>query len=234
MAKPFSLNHLVYREYHLFPDKPYLFFLHHAEKPTVLNIPLSHFHNYIEIGKYCWPKGSVFIEGQTYPLAADGFFLVPPFTSHCSLPDSPSEDLGIDYFYFDPQLLMECVFPDFLVSAKVANIPKGIPFIYPSQEYPLLNQILECIVDELNAPEQSPASINGLILAFYTELNALETNKQTYNRPKTAILPALYYLNEHYTEEIDCQFLANLCNLCTGHFRREFKTTTNLTISEYV
>ncbi len=234
MIKSLSLNHLVYREYHLSPDKPYVFFLHHAEKPTVLNVPLSHFHNYVEIGIYYRSKGSVFIEGQVHPLISDGFFLVPAFTSHCSLPDFPSEDLGIDYFYFDPQLLMECVFPDFLSSAKAAHIPTGIPFMYPSQEYPLLNQILQCIVNEMRAPEQSPVSINGLILAFYTELDALKTNRQTFDRPKTAILPALYYLNEHYMEETDCQFLAHLCSLCTGHFRREFKANTNMTISQYV
>ena len=77
MIKSLSLNHLVYREYHLSPDKPYVFFLHHAEKPTVLNVPLSHFHNYVEIGIYYRSKGSVFIEGQVHPLISDGFFLVP-------------------------------------------------------------------------------------------------------------------------------------------------------------
>lgn len=235
MVKPLLLNHLVYREYHFSPEKPYIIFLHHAANPTVLNMPLSHFHNYVEIGIYRHPKGSVFIEGQTHPLITDGFFLIPPFTSHYTLPaPSRSDDLEIDYFYFDPQLLMECIFPDFLSSAKATYFPRGIPFMYPSREYPLLNRILQCIVNELQSPEQSPASINGLILAFYTELDALKTNRPTYDRPKTAILPALYYLNEHYMEETDCQFLAHLCNLCTGHFRREFKANTNLTISQYV
>lgn len=235
MVKPFLLNHLVYREYHLSPDKPYIIFLHHAANPTVLNMPLSHFHNYIEIGIYYHPKGSVFIEGQTHPLVADGFFLVPPFTSHYTLPDTPSDNLEIDYFYFDPQLLMECVFPDFLSTVGAAYFPGGIPFMYPSKEYPLLNEILQCVVHELQDKKQgSPASVNGLILAFYTELDALKTSKQTYDQPRTAILPALYYLNEHYTEETNCQFLADLCNLCTGHFRREFKTNMNLTISQYV
>lgn len=235
MVKPFSFNHLVYREYHFSPDKPYIIFLHHAVNPTVLNVPLSHFHNYVEIGIYHRPSASVFIEGQTYPLISDGFFLIPPFTSHYTLPDpSFGDDLEIDYFYFDPQLLMECIFPDFLSSAKASYFPRGIPFMYPSGKYPLLNQILQCIVSEVQAPGQSPASVNGLILAFCTEFDALKTSMQTYDQPRTAVLPALYYLNEHYTEETDCQFLANLCNLCIGHFRREFKTNTNLTIGQYV
>lgn len=235
MVKPFLFSHLVYREYHLFPEKPYIIFLHQAAIPTALNMPLSHFHNYMEIGIYSHPQGSVFIEGQTYPLVSDGFFLIPPFTSHYTLPDTLSDDLEIDYFYFDPQLLMECIFPDFLSTAGAAYFPGGIPTMYPSGEYPLLNQILQCIVHELQRPGQDPsASINGLILAFYTELDALKTSKQTYDQSRSAILPALYYLNEHYTENINCQFLAGLCNLCTGHFRREFKTNMNLTISQYV
>lgn len=230
MTKPFLLNHLVYREYHLSPDKPYIFFLHDAAIPTALNMPLAHFHNYIEIGIYSHPNGSVFIEGQNHPLTSDGFFLIPPFTSHYSMSNGP-----IDYFYFDPQLLMECVFPDFLSTAGTAYFPGGIPFMYPSQEYPLLNQILQCIVRELQDSKQgSSASINGLILAFYTELDALKPSKQTHDHPRNSILPALYYLNEHYMEETNCQFLAGLCNLCTGHFRREFKANMTLTISQYV
>lgn len=233
MIKPSLLEHLVYREYRFSPDKPYISFLQHGPNPAVLNIP--HFHNYIEIGICHHPKGTVFLEGQTYALISDGFFLVPPFASHYAQPDASSGSTEIDYFYFDPQLLMECVFPGFLPTAGTAYFPGGIPFLYPSWKYPLLNHILKYIISELRSPDQgSPASINGLILAFFTELDALKVEKQAYNQKRAVILPALRYLNEHYMEEACCQTLADLCGLCIGHFRREFKTSTNMTVSQYV
>lgn len=221
------VRHLIYREYHFSPDKPYISFLQNTVKPTVLNGP--HFHNCIEIGICHNSKGVIYLEGKTYPLIPDGFFLVPPYAS------ASCDGSGIDYFYFDPQLLMECVFPGFLSTAKAIYFPGGIPFMYPSLEYPLLNQLLHCIVEELKSPGQdSPASINGLILAFFTELDALKVSRQTYDQPRAAILPALHYLNEHYMEETGCKHLAGLCGLCEGHFRREFKTNTGLTIGQYV
>ena len=227
------VRHLIYREYHFSPDKPYITFLQHGTNPAVLNTP--HFHNYIEIGICHHPTGTVFLEGQILPLISDGFFLVPPFASHFAQPDVSCDSSEIDYFYFDPQLLMECVFPGFLSTAKAVCFPGGIPFMYPSREYPLLNQILQCIVEELKSPKQgSPASINGLILAFFTELDALKVSRQTYDQPRAAILPALHSLNGHYMEETGCKHLAGLCGLCEGHFRREFKTNTGLTIGQYV
>lgn len=236
MAKsslPNLSSHLIYREYHFSPDRPYITFLQHSTNPAVLNMP--HFHNYIEIGICHHPKGAVFLEGQTYPLLSEGFFLVPPFASHFAQPDESSDSSEIDYFYFDPKLLMESIFPGFLPASKAVYFPGGIPFMYPSEEYPLLNQLLSCIVNELQSPGGGkPASINGLILAFFTELDALKVGKQTYDQPRAAILPALHYLNEHYMEEISCRKLAGLCSLCDGHFRREFKANTNLTINQYV
>ncbi|MDE6892303.1 MAG: AraC family transcriptional regulator [Lachnospiraceae bacterium] len=233
MVKSSLPDYLVYREYRFSPDKPYITFLQHAENPAVLNMP--HFHNYIEIGICHHPKGSVFLEGQTWPLLSEGFFLVPPFASHFSQPDEDSDSSEIDYFYFDPKLLMECVFPGFLSTAKTVSFPAGIPFLYPSREYPLLNRLLSCIVDELRSPGGGlPASINGLILAFFTELDALKAGRETCDQPRAAILPALHYLNGHYMEETSCRTLADLCGLCSGHFRRAFKTNTNLTISQYV
>lgn len=60
-----------------------------------------------------------------------------------------------------------------------------------------------------------------------------DTTYQSFKKSNQIIYKGIFYLENHYTEDISVDYLAQLCNLSTSSFRRHFKKYKNMSPITY-
>lgn len=203
------------------------------------DVPMMHFHNLTEVG--------VCRDGYGYLLSEEGkadyrggtitFF--PSNATHHTNTYSPNALDSWEYLFFDtPQILADHCQNDPLLARRLTEKLQYGQYIGTAA-----NSALPTVLDSVFACLQRPASplrtreVSSLLFAFLLEVETLlPETPTTLDRTATAstLRNALYYLDEHYAQELHIADLAAACGLSETHFRRLFVQAINMTPTEYV
>jgi AraC-like DNA-binding protein/quercetin dioxygenase-like cupin family protein len=188
------------------------------------NMLKSHYHDYFEL--YYLENGKRYhmIDDKIYCIQSGEFIIFPPYSMHHSYGDNdvPFKRLVL---YFTPDCLQ--------VKELLRNLSSSSK-VYKSQNNYDIHFILKQILKEqedalLYSNEAIQSLLNQLLIKIVRHVGELaEPEKQ--NR----ITEIIYYLHQHYTENITLENLAATFYISPYYLCREFKRYTNTTIIQYI
>lgn len=239
-----GLTKVQYRQYTVDPEFP-VFSITGENRPInqiyTLNdgdeIRYMHLHNCIEIAYVTADDGELCIDEKTQTLKKDDLVVLMPYSTHI-LREKHSGPYA-EYLYFDPAVFIRKFCPDALPLCEAFE-SKNSPTctVLRGENAQKLRGRVREILDELQGKEAYDRfCVKGLLLALIVELSrTLPCEKPLERRSSaiTPIVPAIQYINEHFSENISMEELQEECHLSATHFRRVFGAVMGCTPLEYI
>lgn len=233
-----------YRSYYLPSDFPVL--LLSGEHWKISNIPSKtlHFHNCLEIGVCHSESGYMEFSGSKKPLyfKAGDITCVPRNIPHTTY-SSPDTESRWSYLFIDPQELFRNMAPEFSRGFDLSlSSYERYKHILSRDEYPNVYELTMAAIREIEEKKtQYKTSAMGLLLALCIELHRVQSESGQGSYPPSqppenamVISPALDYIDDHYAEQFDMDYLADICLLSPTHFRRLFRSITGASPLEFL
>ena len=208
-------------------------------KDTALTPIPFHYHDFHKIILFLNGKASYIIEGKTYPLSPRDILFVSAGEIHRPVPapDIPYERIVI---YVAPDFLARYQRgPEDLAGCfQKAKLQSSVMHLNPGKSHDLLYHMekLEASVQQTDFAHNLYTEI--LFIEFMILLNRSlldhelsETHAAIYDKK---ILPLLQYINEHLSEELTVEHLAEQCYMSKFHMMRKFKAETGYSIHQYI
>ncbi len=219
-----------YRNYFLPSDFPVLLLT--GEHWKISNVPSKrlHFHNCLEIGVCHSESGYMEFNGRERLFFKEGdVTCIPRNIPHTTYSSPGSESLW-SYLFLNPQELFKHIAPDIRGFDLSLSAYKEYRHILSRKEYPVIYDLTMMIVKDIR--DEKPmyrTSSMGLLLSLCIELHRIQNQgghktTLTSQPPENAMVlsPVLDYIEDHYDEQFDVNYLADICRLSPTHFRRLF------------
>lgn len=242
MSKPKS-GIAEYRNYYLPYDFPVL--LLSGDHWKISNIPSKHlhFHNCLEIGICHSESGYMKFNGQEPLYFKEGDITCVPRNIPHTTYSSPGTESHWSYLFIDPGELFRNMAPNFSRGFDLSlSAYKEYKHILSKDTYPLVYQLTTTIIQELE--EKRPhyqMSATGLLLSLCIELHRIQSEggqeaTLTDHPPDNAMVlsPVLDYIEDHYAQQFDINYLADICRLSPTHFRRLFHSIMGTSPLDFV
>ena len=180
---------------------------------------------------YCLPQfifcvegeGVLETEGKVFPLEQGSVFYLPEGREHRYYGKGKWVTSWIHLAGEGMPQALECM------GIKDATVLSGMD---TSRFERIMRQILtELKNDRLNGMERSSVHIYDLLMEFYMLQHELA---QPQTKGKQRLLPLLDYIDEHITEQMTLQDLANVLNITPQHLCRTFKEAFSMRPFEYI
>jgi len=219
-----------YRSYYLPSDFPVL--LLSGEHWKISNVPSKHlhFHNCLEIGVCHSESGYMEFNGKERLFFKEGDITCIPRNIPHTTYSSPGTQSRWSYLFLNTQELFKNMAPQIRGFDLSLSAYKEYRHILSRDEYPYIYDLTAMIIREIG--EQHPqyqASAMGLLLSLCIQLDRIQSKggletTLTSRPPENAMVlsPVLDYIEDHYAEQFDMNYLADICCLSPTHFRRLF------------
>ena len=200
-----------------------------------------HFHNLFEIG-YCHYGHGLLILGEDERVYEDGMFsAIPANVPHITV--SEDEDAW-EFLFLDPGELLREMYPNQpeKQEQKLSALMRSAA-LFHAEEQPELAATVRKILREMHAKRPYyRETVRHLARIYLLEL--LRVQEDLSDRVEghsligvpalSQVLPALTFIEEHYTEEIRAAQLAACCGLSEPHFRRVFEERVHMSPMDYL
>lgn len=120
------------------------------------------------------------------------------------------------------------------INFTLTDVSDGESVIFDKDPLVISHSVSRNIFDCCKNMLSSTMSKNGLFLSISNLCVILDTIIK-YHRKKSdsRVSPALEYIENNYTENVDIEFLSNLCYMSQAHFFRLFKSEKGFSPIEY-
>lgn len=210
-----------------------------------------HRHEYMQINYIYQGKGKHMVNHCEFDIIKGDIFVIPPYIPHSI---NVSEDFSLEVFEFEFQ-------PEFINQnfESIENIETFFDFAYietfllcENQVKPRLNltgkvqveveSLLNDVLNEYNAKKSGyMLLIKSLLLKLlvlvgreFTADMGSPDSRPIYDRHRDAILGAVKYIDAHYTEELNIDFVARKFALSQSYFSYLFRNVTSKTFTGYL
>lgn len=144
-----------------------------------------------------------------------------------------------EFLFFDaPKIVAEhCKDDPVLARTLIDRLKYGVYAGIPNQSAApmILDSIFACM--EHPSGSMRTREVSNLIFAFLLEMNALLSDSpeiQGRTEAGGALSGAMYYIEEHYAEDLKIGELAEICGFSETHFRRLFVQAVNMPPVDYL
>ena len=232
MSKP-KATVVDYRNYYLPYDFPVLLLSGDYWRISNKRSASLHFHNCLEIGICHSDSGYMAFSGTKEPLyfKAGDVTCIPQNIPHTTW-SSPGTESHWSYIFINPDEFMRLMKPG--LSARTYDLSisgfKDYKYILPKDEYPEVYTLVMAVIKELEEKKAHyHTSSSGLLTSLIVQLYRIqsaggELRTSSDNPPENAMVlsPVLDYIETNYADDIDIDYLAEICRLSPSHFRRLF------------
>lgn len=210
-----------------------------------------HRHEYMQVNYICQGKGKHFVNNHGFDIIKGDIFVIPPYIPHnLSAPEDSS--MEIIEFEFEPEFInqnfesiehVESFFDfayiePFLVSE---NSVKPRLNLVGKQQIEVENILSEALNEYKDRKTGFILLIKSLLLKllvlvgreFTKDLEGSES-RSIFDRHRDAIFGSIKYINENYTEDMNCEDVARKFMLSKSYYSYLFKSITSKTFTEYV
>lgn len=231
---------IEYRDYDLDPDYPVLILTGEEWHISEIRSNVLHFHNCLEIGICHSDSGKMEFNKSPYSFEAGDVTFVSKNIPHTTYSDKGKSSLW-SYIFLDPmQLFSNYISIPFHHNSDFLQMLDEICVILSPAKHPEFAPIVQMIIDESVSHESNyKHSVIGLIMTLMMKLlrlyrhdkNELISHDPVYDarnnatKNALAISPALAYIHDNFMNDINIEYLAELCELSQTHFRRLFNDT---------
>ena len=173
-----------------------------------------HSHDCYEVVYFLKGEGNAVINNETYPIAANSYYFIPPDTSHVESIDGYGEILFIGFEYKN-------------FSDKY-NFKTGIYDCGNIEKLSLLSRILE---EYKNQDEDFKTAAALLLELFLIEANRANVAKNSNCKNLDYIQT---YIEHHFEQKINMSELSELCGYSYDYFRCIFKRKFGVSPQKYI
>lgn len=212
--------------------------LTHSEEELVVS-----WHNELEVIHIIEGEGEFIVDGKSYNVRSNSFVIINPDQLHSAKAvigrSITYKSLKIDYLAL--KSTGDDVCDNFIT--PLIDKTKYLPnIILPTMP---IHKDISNLYYQLGETFKSKKIGNYLLIKSYT-LNLLYlfySNRYVYRRPTSTnnkvsstvlVRETVNYIHEHFTEDIDLDFMSINLNTSKPHLCRVFKRHTNQTITEYI
>lgn len=229
MPKPKS-NIAEYRNYYLPSDFPVLLLT--GDHWKISNVPSKylHFHNCLEIGLCHSESGYMEFNGKEKLFFKAGDITCIPRNIPHTTYSSPNTESRWSYLFLNPQELFKNIAPHMRGFDLSLSAYREYRHILSRDEYPYIYELTSMAIREIE--QQQPmyqTGAMGILLSLCIELHRIQDmgghkSTLTSQPPENAMAlsPVLDFIEDHYAEQFDIDYLADICCLSPTHFRRLF------------
>lgn len=227
-------NIAEYRSYYLPSDFPVL--LLSGDHWKISDIPSNrlHFHNCLEIGVCHSESGYMEFNGKERLFFKEGDITCIPRNIPHTTYSTPNTQSHWSYIFLNPQELFKNLMPQIRGFDLSLSAYKEYKHILNREEYPGIYDLTMTAIHEIEMQRpQYQASAMGLLLSLCIKLDRIQSESGlettlTNMPPENAMVlsPVLDYIEDHYSEQFDIDYLADICCLSPTHFRRIFHSIT--------
>lgn len=199
---------------------------------------LLHFHNYLEIG-YCYDgSGTLTIADQKLRYRGNMFSIIPANIPHTTNSD-PGHICKWEFLFIDIDPYVRNEMRDAILSASRAlQIINGSGRLFAIDQHPRLGQLIRIIIEECrNNLPNSKECLKGYLRALVIEMLRLNDQGSTAGSGlwlNRYVEKAIFYIEQHYMEDIRVPDIAAACGLSESHFRRVFEENTGVRPNDYL
>lgn len=201
---------------------------------------IFHIHSYYEFYIFLHGSVGIMIEDQEYDVSPYDFFLFPPGYMHRNRPHA-RDNLNYEraYFYLTENMLQSMDSQDCSLSGIIAGAVKEHRF-----HYHLSRQTCEELVRRMDRIIETEGSTNPIDLCINRArmmilvaslCGQMQTDISHAGVPVNSIAASvLQYLNQHLTESVSLDQLADMFFVNKYHMLHEFKEKTGTSIHQYL
>lgn len=204
-----------------------------------INAQDKHFHNLTEIGFCHYGEGCLVLGEEKQRFRGGMVSMIPPNYVHTTVSDEGVEAYW-EYLFADAEkIIMDYMGQEPEKAGELITCIKRKAIFIREEDSPMLSELIRSILKELRqGREYYMESVKGLLFAAFIEIarmngKTMEKSVCVYDG-RTCISPALFYISEHYFEDMRIKSLAELCHMSETHFRRNFCKYMNMTPMEYI
>lgn len=199
-----------------------------------------HLHDCLEINMVCSGKGFYLIEENKYEINPGDIFIINNRERHMAVHDG---NLTLLVLIFDPQFIWDSPQEYAFLKPFFAKKRELSTRIRPGEGgYEGLCDCFGEIGKEYREKQFGwEMFVRAQVMLFLAKLYRycndkldFETGVENVHRLYTRIRPALDYIHEHYTEEIELEILAKAALMNKNYLCTCFKETMNMRIFEYI
>ncbi|MBP1964939.1 AraC family transcriptional regulator [Paenibacillus aceris] len=188
-----------------------------------------HFHDHFELCYLDQGKLTYFIDKSLYHINQGELFITKPGERHYGLTDGIS-NFRLYYMGFKLDKMRA-------IEAEYYNI--GVDRIVKDENRQIKRLFDEIIGEVRNKRQGSTEMVHGLFLQLLATLLRLHLDRTPSgdNKAKTLgpiIIKLMDYLHEEIRYDHNIEEIADKLHISRSHLAREFKTTTGMTIGEYI
>lgn len=189
-----------------------------------------HFHNCLELGVCHSESGYMELIGRKEPLFfKEGDIICVPRNIPHTVYSSPNTESQWSYLFVDTSELFRNILPSMFreIDLSVSEYQE-YKYILSHDRYPQIYQLILAIIKEMEEEKiHYRTSVLGLLISLCIELHRIQSEggykmEQVNNRHTIIISPVLDYIENNYAQQININYLADICHLSPTYFRRLF------------
>lgn len=190
-----------------------------------------HAHNCIEVGISRTGSGIWHVNGSAIPFSGPTYCIFMPGVWHSAHTTDSKGSIWNFVYVKHSELLLNC----FLDGETLVNRLKNKYFIVNRDTDPVVFDLIESFINVasrgIDNKDQILSNIlKSILLIKCGEVDDLEPSKKELK----LILPAINYINTHYSEKIDLEYIAELCFCSQSSLRRYFIQATGFSPYQYI
>lgn len=194
---------------------------------TSINSPtIPHWHDYYELEIILSGEGTTVINGKNYHVSKGSLFFLTPTDFHYYMP-------------YDNIRLINVAFSSSCIEfSNLTEILSSIGFITCNINDDLINYfslMINTIRNEINSEEYLGKQYTVYLLyCILIVLFRINKNSNANEKLDSTVQNILYYINNHFKEQISLDTISEFTGYSTGYICRIFKAALNCTIKEYI
>jgi len=231
---------VIYESYE-FSDFPVNYLGNRSYSPSVDPVSYMHYHNYWELG-YCYNGSGLFsIDEKVLPFSAGDASII--FENQIHIAQSDVKDPS-DWKFVTlnaAELLSNFEFADLETLSELLKKAHNSQNIYRKESNVEIPALINKIIIEMESCRENyqimiKLLISQLILQLCRDCRNIDNENSKFRNLNLMkkISPALKYITDNYSANINMQLLAQLCFMSTTNFRRIFKHATGKSPGEYL
>ena len=202
----------------------------------------DHLHEWNEIIFIHSGKGSIFIDQTFYDLQEGDIIIIPTNTIHRVIPEKANL-ISSTAIFFSPAFIQHVAIGDPFIYLNIFDQSKKTKN-YKYTLLPKFNIKFVEYIDQLMNEErsQNEDKQSALLLWLHLILLTIHRNSQQNNiiqgkqskQGPEWMKDILTYINQHISEDLNLQFIAQYAAVSEAHFSRVFKQLIGMNVSKYI
>lgn len=216
-----------------------------AQYSHTLRAPSFRFHSHSAYEFYVFLHGKIriCIENILYETVPNCMFIFPPNCLHGLLSQDDHIDYERMYFHIPPEFIARLATPEYSALQTIEQATQEMNLLYhmESEQIARLYSAVERI-DELSRGRVTPlqelkrdVTLAEVLLLFTDVIEQQKDFSPRLQYQKHPFLSvALRYINDHFTDELTLDDIADFVNVSKYHLSHEFKRLTNNSVMNHV